>query len=219
MRIAFLLLAGLGLIGGRSAAQPPPVSKTAPVIELAPRSVDYFEQLEAALGSSVVRGDTVLPESPPLRLGPIYRRSDPALPGVPLTVSYATRRHPSSDSVVHIGYTWGGRVWPEVSGDLPGWGRQPAERLGAFDDRYEAVRAEISAVLGEPAESAPLSCSPCTPASFGVALWRRLDAWESGGVEVSMALEFGVHLVESPRAGHAQRVEVRVYHPPPSYRP
>jgi len=218
MRIA-LLLVGMCLVGCRSAAQPAPASGGAGVVDLRPRVLGDFERVEARLGSEVVRSDTTIPESPPLRLGPIYRRPDPELPGVPLTVAYATQRRPPSDSVVHVTYVWGGGVWPEVASGLPGWSRQPPERLGAFDDRYEAVRTLIAEALGAPAESSALSCAPCTLSPFGAAIWKRFDMWESEEIQVSMALEFGVPLIARPRVGYAQRIQVRVYHLPPVRRP
>lgn len=181
-------------------------------VHLAPLDFGRLERAEAALGSVLLRRDTVTYFSGVTRHESTYQRTDPAVPGMPVTVHYTEHLAPEpyyrsrADGVVRdFHYRWG-------SGGSPPSAPQPAERLGGLLRRYEAIRAEVLEAFGPPMDSRPLTCAPC--GESGLTMAHRSDLWLERGAEVQMDLVFDVPCVEAPQRHADQRMTVRVYHDP-----
>ena len=195
MRLIPLLLCFALLCG--CATRQPVVSQTAALVnetalpEVELKSIVDLRATEETANSERIQAETnyVSRYAIPLDQPEIYLREDPLLPEVPLVVRYFPAA--ADGKVRKVQYEWGGQE------GKPYWVQQPLEKLEAFQERYEALRSQLTDAYGEPSESTVLNASRLGD----VTTWRRSDDWEDGDTEAELALSFSEPVPEDGNRG------------------
>jgi hypothetical protein len=188
-----------------------------PFVHLGPLGFRPLERAEAVLRSELVARDTASYPSGFTEHIATYRRADPLVPAMPVTVRYDEPltpvppfHRPLDGAVGRITYWWG---FDFMHTGTPTGPLLPAEVLAGLLGRYAAIRAEVVGAYGPPSESSPLTCTPCEES--GLITARRIDDWWARGPgrrQINMELSFALPCVEAPRRRAEQRMSVLLFH-------